>query len=358
MSRIKNLIKSKVFPFLLQLSLDVIGIVVWFILCFSYFLNFKIEQQGDSFSVPIEYVFLTAFVLLIYWLGVFFFTGQYRNWYEKSPFDELYSMIRVSFFGFLIMLVPIWMEAGSTPKLHIVVYYGLFLISVFSGRIISRYLQKKFRVMELISIPTVIIGTYKKAFDFHQKTLKAKAWGYKSIGVVLTSETEYEKWKQEGDKSVPMLGRVEDLQSILDKNKPSEVIISTEKPKHSLLVEIVSKCADNNLKVNIEPDLYDIFTGQTRAQNLYGIPLIEVSTQLLKPWQEATKRIFDIMFSLLVILIGLPIWLLVALIIKLESKGLFFILNLELVKIAESSKYINLDPWSLMLISRNSNGLQ
>ncbi len=324
MSRIKNLIKSKIFPFLLQLSLDVIGIIIWFILCFSYFLNFKIEQQGETFSIPIEYAVLVGVALLIYWLGVFFFTGQYRNWYEKSPFDEFYSVIRMSFFGFLIMLLPILVEAGSTPKLHLIVYYGLFLISVYSGRIISRYLQKKFRMLELISIPTVIIGTYRKAHDFHKKTKIAKSWGYRSIGIVLTSESELELWKQEGDKSVPMLGTIEDLQSILDKHKPSEVIISTEKPKHSLLVEIVSQCADNNLKVNIEPDLYDIFTGQTRAQNLYGIPLIEVSTQLLKPWQEVIKRIFDIAFSLMVLLIGLPIWLLVALIIKMESKGPVF----------------------------------
>ncbi len=324
MSRVKNLIKSKIFPFLLQLSLDVIGIVIWFILCFSYYLNFKIEQRGSEFYIPIEYVLITSVALIVYWLSVFFFTGQYRNWYEKSPFDELYSLIRVSFFGFLFLVFLILLDAGSTPKLHLIVYYSFFLIAVYPGRIISRYLQKKFRIMELISIPTVIIGTYKKASEFYLKTKSAKSWGYRAIGIVLTSDNEMDIWKQSKRDDMPMLGMVDDLQNILDIYKPSEVIISTEKPKHSLLVEIVSKCADNNLKVNIEPDLYDIFTGQTRAQNLYGIPLIEVSTQLLKPWQEIIKRIFDILFSLGVLIIGLPIWLLVAIIIKLESSGPVF----------------------------------
>ncbi len=324
MSRIKNLIKSKIFPFLLQLSLDVIGIIIWFILCFSYFINFKIEQRGDSFSIPVEYIFLVAIAMVFYWLGVFFFTGQYRNWYEKSPFDELYSLVRVSFFGFLILLFPILLDAGSTPKMHLILYYGLFLSTIFLGRLISRYLQKKFRIKELISIPTVIIGTYKKAAEFYGKTKTSKSWGYRSLGIVLTSETEYEIWHDEGDKSIPMLGKVDNLQKIIDTYQPSEVIISTVKPKHSLLVEIVSQCADNNLKVNIEPDLYDIFTGQTRAQNLYGIPLIEVSTQLLKPWQEVIKRIFDITFSLAIIILGFPLWALVASIIKLESKGPIF----------------------------------
>jgi len=76
--------------------------------------------------------------------------------------------------------------------------------------------------------------------------------------------------------------------------------------------------------VKIEPDLYDIFTGQVRTLPIYGIPLIEISSQLLKPWEAAVKRLFDIVFSLLVIILGLPFWLLFALIIKLESKGPVF----------------------------------
>ncbi|MFA5510946.1 MAG: sugar transferase, partial [Candidatus Kapaibacterium sp.] len=84
---------------------------------------------------------------------------------------------------------------------------------------------------------------------------------------------------------------------------------------------IVSFASDNHIKVKVDPDLYDIFTGQAKTQMLYGIPLIEIRTQLMKPWQEVIKRIFDVIFSLTFIILGLPLWLLVALIVKLDSKG-------------------------------------
>ncbi|MCK5740736.1 MAG: sugar transferase, partial [Chlorobi bacterium] len=53
-------------------------------------------------------------------------------------------------------------------------------------------------------------------------------------------------------------------------------------------------------------------------------PLIEVNTQLLKKWQEALKKVLDIVFSALVLILGSPVWLLVAIIVKLDSPGPVF----------------------------------
>jgi exopolysaccharide biosynthesis polyprenyl glycosylphosphotransferase len=102
------------------------------------------------------------------------------------------------------------------------------------------------------------------------------------------------------------------------------VVIATEKPDHKLLVDIVNQCADEKVRVKIEPDLYDVFAGQTKTYYLYGLPLIEVSTQLLKPWQETIKRIFDFTFSFLVLFAGLPFWVLIALGVKIDSRGPIF----------------------------------
>jgi len=57
---------------------------------------------------------------------------------------------------------------------------------------------------------------------------------------------------------------------------------------------------------------------------LWGSPFIDISTTLLKPWEAFVKRAIDIAFSLSVIVMGLPLWLIVALVVKLDSAGPVF----------------------------------
>jgi exopolysaccharide biosynthesis polyprenyl glycosylphosphotransferase len=76
--------------------------------------------------------------------------------------------------------------------------------------------------------------------------------------------------------------------------------------------------------MKIVPDLYDIISGQARTNQIYGFPLIEIMPELMPPWERAVKRTIDIAFSLLVLVAGLPVWMLIALLIKLDSKGPVF----------------------------------
>ncbi len=49
-----------------------------------------------------------------------------------------------------------------------------------------------------------------------------------------------------------------------------------------------------------------------------------MDAELMKPWERFLKRLFDIVFSASVIIIGLPIWIIVALLVKITSKGPIF----------------------------------
>ncbi|HEX5316428.1 MAG TPA: exopolysaccharide biosynthesis polyprenyl glycosylphosphotransferase, partial [Candidatus Kapabacteria bacterium] len=64
-----------------------------------------------------------------------------------------------------------------------------------------------------------------------------------------------------------------------------------------------------------------IVSGQARAREIYGFPLIDVNPVLLRPWEEAAKRTIDLSISLLLIILGSPIILGTALAVKFSSKG-------------------------------------
>jgi exopolysaccharide biosynthesis polyprenyl glycosylphosphotransferase len=73
--------------------------------------------------------------------------------------------------------------------------------------------------------------------------------------------------------------------------------------------------------LKIMPDLYDIISGQARTNQIYGFPLIEITPQLMPPWEESTKRLIDVAVSALVLGAGLPFWIVTAIVIKLDSPG-------------------------------------
>jgi exopolysaccharide biosynthesis polyprenyl glycosylphosphotransferase len=114
------------------------------------------------------------------------------------------------------------------------------------------------------------------------------------------------------------------LSGILERYEIRDVIIALDSSDHSLLLDIIGQCNGLPVSVKIVPDLYDIISGQARTNQIYGFPLIEISPQLMPPWEEAAKRGIDVAVSLLVLALGLPLWLLVSCAIVLDSPGSVF----------------------------------
>ena len=122
-------------------------------------------------------------------------------------------------------------------------------------------------------------------------------------------------------KGVPVLGSVEKLPEIILQEGIKEVLIALDSTDHNRLLEIIRRCNGHSVGLKIMPDLYDIITGQARTNQIHGFPLIEVTPQIMAPWEEATKRVIDVIASSLVLVAGMPLWFLIAGLIKSESRG-------------------------------------
>lgn len=318
----KSKLRSTYSQIMIQFFID--SIVIVFSFFSQYLVRFETGIVGNTIKPNMPELILGSIFFLIYWHILFFFFGLYKNWYERSPFEEIFSILKVTFIGCFIIIFLVLNDIQSSPRMMFLLYFAFMASYMIIGRIIAREIQKRFRARGIIKIPVIIYGTAEKAYEFFRMSKLAKNWGYKPLGIILTDPEEFHKIENINNISEIILGTTKDLSDIVKRLKPEVLIINTDKTDHKDLLEIVSKCDDSNIRVKIQPDLYDIFTGQTRTQNLYGIPLIEIRTQLMKPWQEVIKRIFDIVFSSLVLIVGSPIWILVAIITKIESEGPVF----------------------------------
>ncbi len=320
-NKLKNSRTSQLF---LQFLADTIAIWIGFAL--QLYLRFFSNLFNVS-TIPTIYDYIIgSLIMSIFWYIIFFLLGMYRNWHLRSPFNEFFAIIRTSFLGCFIIVLLISVDNTTNFRMLFLIYFIIMSCSFTLFRFIARRIQIKLRSKRIIKIPVLLIGDTVSVINFYKRAIKNISWGFDILGIVSIQENKEEFINQlrlNGINENLYIGETSNFNNIIDKYKNSieEIILSVSKSDSELLFKLADVCIENGIRVNIEPNLYDYFTGQSRTQNIYGIPLIEINTKLLKPWEAVIKRLFDILFSILVIIVGFPIWCLVSIIIKLESKG-------------------------------------
>ncbi len=293
----------------------------------AYFAYYVIRIRSGWIDYPIEpELWLPMMAIYVYWLIWFGFFGLYRSWYAQSRLDEVLTLFRTTAVGVLVLFFLIFIDdtsAGAQPasRLLIVAYWFILFAFVSIGRLGVRYLQRRLLEAGIGARNTLIIGWSAKAYELCDMVLKYPALGYKLVGFVSANKTKSGQGKKKEYRNLKVLGSLEDLPTLMQAYDVREVLIGLDSTEHEKLLEVIRYCDGEDVGMKIIPDLYDIVSGQARMSSLYGVPLIEVSPQLMKPWEAALKRTLDIVVSLVLIVVGLPLWLLVALLIKLDSPG-------------------------------------
>ena len=277
-------------------------------------------------TYPVEPDFIIPMIAVgIFWLIVFFFFGLYRPWYAKSRFDEFATIFKATTFGVLFLFFAIFIDDGGVgsplkSRLLILLYWLLMLTFLGSGRFFMHTFQRRLLMAGIGLRNTLIVGWSDKARELFKSVKNSPALGYKIIGIVPVTNGENDS-EYDG---IPIKGNIEDLPKFVDESNVREILIALDSSEHDNLLRIIATCNTRAVGLKIIPDLYDIISGQARTNQIYGFPLIEIMPEIMQPWERAIKRIIDILFSAIVLLIGLPIWILVAIAIKLNTKGPIF----------------------------------
>ena len=118
-----------------------------------------------------------------------------------------------------------------------------------------------------------------------------------------------------------MIGQLSDIDRIIAEYKVQDVLVAVEANGREDLVAIISKLDNPDVRLKLLPDFYQIVSGLSKTNQIFGMPIIEISPEPMPLWEKAVKRLMDVTISV-VVLIGLaPFLLLVALFIRLGSPG-------------------------------------
>jgi len=118
-----------------------------------------------------------------------------------------------------------------------------------------------------------------------------------------------------------LAGSLDRLAVLLEAERPDELVLAEAPFDERTVLEVVQLAHRHGVKVKLAPSTTELLVHEGEYVPGQGIPLFELRPPMLTGLEWATKRVFDVVVSLLFIVIGIPLWLVVAAAIKLESRG-------------------------------------
>ncbi|WP_346862984.1 sugar transferase [uncultured Draconibacterium sp.] len=285
-------------------------------------------QFFGGWKVPFEFTtqfYLGLIIIPSFWILTYYITGFYKNIYRRSRLLELGQTFSTSLAGvvaiFFAFLLDDWIGSYKNYyqlfftllTLHFVITYSFRLI--LTTRTIHKIHKRK------IGFNTLIIGSNEKAFKmYNEMSNQHRPAGNKFVGFIGLDNNDDAILSSHLTK----LGGIKDIALVLEQQEIEEVILALETKEHEKLSEILTIIENRQVTIWGIPDLYDLLSGMTKTNTIFGSPLIKISNGLMPGWQENTKRLLDVLFSLFAILLFLPVFIVLAIIIKTTSKGPFF----------------------------------
>ncbi|HVZ80622.1 MAG TPA: undecaprenyl-phosphate glucose phosphotransferase [bacterium] len=272
-------------------------------------------RTGGHADYPHYRSFLLFFVIVH--LVAFKYMGLYRSRRGISGVDELSKVFLAALAATIVIAACTFLvKFFAFSRLVIGFSAGLIVAGVWTERTLLRRVQVVLRRRGIGVTRVLVAGTGETARVLLQRIRHNPGLGYRVIGVVSEGKRSGEV---EGHK---VLGPISRFTAILQKTAPEEVIFALPAPAHGQLVPLLVALQATQTRYKIVSDLFGLITNPVESDVLMGMPIFEMKEAPLNAWHNrAIKRTFDLVLSLVGIVLLSPVWITVAIGIKLTSPG-------------------------------------
>jgi exopolysaccharide biosynthesis polyprenyl glycosylphosphotransferase len=299
--------------------IDVIACVVSFLLVYFYEIRVLLPAEA---ALPTYDLILWMVWAVLYWTIILGLNNLYRIEWDTSRLDEVVQVFKTVFFGTVVLFfVSFEIKFPFIISRRVFIPYGILLtIMLSTGRVLLITILKAKEALEFRKRPTIIVGISKAALNVVRKINSLPVLKFQLIGFV-----DDKNMTPAGEmiQNLPVLGTYDDLPKILKKYKIKEVIIAVDETDVNKVMDLIAFFSQYNVSIKLVPDFYNVMTG-FKTSHIYGISLIKFFDSNMKTWEWVLKRLMDIVISLFVLIAFAPVWLILAVIIKLDSPGPVF----------------------------------
>ena len=270
---------------------------------------------------------LGILIIPLGWFMIYSIFDEYKDIYRKSRVATLSRTFFLSFMGVIFLfftliqddIVP---DNASYFKSFFVLLTLHLTLTAFVRTVFITWAKSKVKRGK-VNFNTLIIGGNERAKNLFQDVSNdRRIHGYNFQGFIDTNGSTQNVLQDH----LPNLGKIKDLDHLIQEKDIEEVIIAIETSEHNRVREILNVLFDydEKVKVKIIPDMYDILLGAVKMNHVFGAVLIEINQNLMPRWQRLVKRGMDISVSLFLMIFLSPFYLLIMIRTKFSSPGPIF----------------------------------
>jgi exopolysaccharide biosynthesis polyprenyl glycosylphosphotransferase len=294
---------------------DVVGLTAAFLLA-----QRLSEHHGEG-----EWALGAEVLLFILFLPLWIFLADMHGLYKRdeertdhSTADDLVGVFQLVTLGSWLFFAGAWLAHLAEPPIDRMIWFWAFaIVAVTTARAAARAFCRR-RVSYLQN--TVIVGAGGVGQSIAHKFMQHGEYGIQLVGFVDSTPGE----RRPDLSTVPLLGPPEQLASIVRRYGIERVVIAFSNEPNDSTLALVRSLKDMNVQIDIVPRLFEVLTPAAPIFTVEGVPLVGLPPLRLSRRAQLMKRALDLSASLVGLLLLSPLFVLAALLIKLDSRGPVF----------------------------------
>lgn len=296
------------------------SVVISFSWLVAYYLHFQSSfGPAPRYAIPEIEVYLIG--LIPVWI-VFMFNiwlcGLYKPLRGKPISTEFYNIIKVTVLSiFILAASAFFYREESFSRIQAAYFWVLVTFLIIVSHMLVRVILMEARKRGFNLRHLLIIGSGDLGQMVAEKISLHPEFGMNIVGF-LTEHPEKIGSEVSGSK---VLGLYQDVSKIIKKYNIDQLYIALPLHAHDRMGKILENLEEETVDIKVVPDLLKFMNLQAGVEELDGLPVVNLNESPLYGWNIVIKRTSDIVLSALAIFVSSPLLLLIAIIIKLESRG-------------------------------------
>lgn len=297
---------------------------------FVYYLRFSalVELRPVIYEIPFARYFIGILIIAISWIIIFVITGLY-NLKEKRHFSKEFTQIFLacSVGTMLIILVIFFRREYFSSRFIILAGWIMSIVFVSFGRVLIHVLELYYYKHGKGLEPILIFGSTDVGNKIINYINNNQGLGYKILDTYDNVDDLIRTWE----------ARANSIHQIIQTDPYL--------PRNDIL-KLIEFCNEHQIVFRYVADFFGAISANVKTETLCGIQIVTIGKTALDGWGRVVKRLIDLSLAVFSLIILSPVFIILGLIIKLDSTGLVFV---KLGRIGERGKKFKLYKFRSMI---------
>jgi Undecaprenyl-phosphate glucose phosphotransferase len=301
----------------LMIVTDLVVVMVSWIA--AYYARFHTGFIPSPMGVPSVRVYLNLLpVILVVWFFALRFGELYSPMRSDSRFTEYYRILKAATIGSVMVIAATFFYREHSYSRAVMgmfwVFSALFLVL---SHATVRAVLRKLRSMGYNLRYVLIIGTGDLGQALAGTFARHPESGLKLVGMLADDASELGKKYQDCE----VIGLIDDVSKHIDRLCIDQIFIALPRHANDRMEKTLNLLGSEVVDIKLAPDILQFMRLNAGVEDFDGIPIVSLSESPMYGWNRVFKRVFDAVFSSIFIVLWSPVMALVAIFIRLESKG-------------------------------------